>query len=68
MRPQMYLETRLLSVVQCMQVYANDLNPRSYHYLDINVKLNKVSSSHSCQPGIVHFVAVIRQLWMASSV
>ena len=27
-----------------MQVYANDLNPRSSHYLDINVKLNKVPS------------------------
>ena len=27
-----------------MQVYANDLNPHSSHYLDINVKLNKVPS------------------------
>jgi len=27
-----------------MQVHANDLNPRSHHYLDINVKLNKVCS------------------------
>lgn len=27
-----------------MQVYANDLNPRSFHYLDVNVKLNKVPS------------------------
>lgn len=25
-----------------MQVYANDLNPRSHYYLDINVVLNKV--------------------------
>ena len=30
-----------------MQVYANDLNPRSHHYLDINVKLNKVRSCPS---------------------
>ena len=27
-----------------MQVYANDLNPRSSHYLDVNVQLNKVPS------------------------
>ena len=33
-----------------MQVYANDLNPRSFHYLDINVKLNKVPSSYNPWP------------------
>ena len=27
---------------QCT-VYANDLNPRSYHYLGVNAKLNKVN-------------------------
>ena len=27
-----------------LQVYANDLNPRSYHYLKENIKLNKVFS------------------------
>ena len=26
------------------QVYANDLNPRSYHWLCVNIKLNKVQS------------------------
>ena len=30
--------------VSCMQVYANDLNPRSHHYLEINIKLNRVCS------------------------
>ena len=28
-----------------VQVYANDLNPRSYHYLQENSKLNKVSKN-----------------------
>ena len=34
-----------------MQVYANDLNPRSHHYLDVNVVLNKVCFSRLCQAG-----------------
>lgn len=31
-----------------MQVYANDLNPRSYHYLTVNIKLNKASRLLLC--------------------
>ena len=30
-----------------VQVYANDLNPRSYHYLRENIKLNRVRLSNS---------------------
>lgn len=33
-----------LSMKSTLQVFANDLNPRSYHYLKENIKLNKVSS------------------------
>lgn len=29
------------------QVYANDLNPRSYHFLKVNAQKNK-ASSRSC--------------------
>ena len=29
----------------CVQVFANDLNPSSYHWLQVNVKLNKVICS-----------------------
>ncbi len=29
-----------------LQVYANDLNPKSFHYLQENIKLNKVNSAH----------------------
>ena len=29
-----------------MQVYANDLNPESFRYLQINVKLNKACATH----------------------
>lgn len=32
------------SVGFCYQVYANDLNPRSYFWLKTNIKLNKVAS------------------------
>jgi tRNA G37 N-methylase Trm5 len=31
-----------------MQVYANDLNPKSYHYLTVNIKLNKASRLLLC--------------------
>ena len=40
---------RCCAQLRRMQVYANDLNPRSHHYLDINVKLNKVCLSSLCR-------------------
>ena len=32
----------LLSCLYVRQVYANDLNPRSYHWLERNIALNRV--------------------------